>query len=203
MERKSTEERREEIVDAFLATMAEHGYAKATIAKIARQADLTGGLVHYHFRNKQAILMALLERLVDRQTSLLTKLVDEVADPVEELRLLIAGILGTGSSADPAAVAAWVTIAAESIRQPEVSEAFGQAIRALGVLFEKNIEAGIEEGVFDAGSLTVEACVGAILATIQGYFTLAATARDVIPTGSAAPATWRMIEGLLGISPRP
>ncbi len=56
MERKSTDARRAEISQALLRVMAEHGYVKATISKIAEEADVTPGLIHYHFANKQAIL---------------------------------------------------------------------------------------------------------------------------------------------------
>lgn len=53
----NTDARRAEIVEAMLRVMARRGYARASIAAIAEEAGLTAGLVHYHFRNKQAILL--------------------------------------------------------------------------------------------------------------------------------------------------
>ena len=52
-----------------------------------------------------------------------------------------------------------------------------------------------------------EVAAAAIVATIQGYFVLGATAREVIPSSSAARATMAMCRGLIGsgsatISPR-
>jgi TetR/AcrR family transcriptional repressor of bet genes len=41
------------------------------------------------------------------------------------------------------------------------------------------------------------AAASALVAAIQGYLVLAATARSVIPRGSAATSTKRMAEGLL------
>ena len=40
--------------------IARHGYEKATIQAIAAQAGLAPGLIHYHFKNKQEILVSLI-----------------------------------------------------------------------------------------------------------------------------------------------
>jgi TetR/AcrR family transcriptional repressor of bet genes len=45
-----------------------------------------------------------------------------------------------------------------------------------------------------------EAAAAAIVATIQGYYVIGATARDVIPRGSAAGSLHGMCEGLVGIA---
>src|SRR5262249_8644759 len=41
--------RREEIVRAFAKVLANHGYAGATIAAVAAEAEIAPGLVHHHF----------------------------------------------------------------------------------------------------------------------------------------------------------
>ena len=40
----------------------------------------------------------------------------------------------------------------------------------------------------------------AITAAIQGYFVMAATARDIIPRGTAAASTRRMLDGLVQVA---
>ena len=57
------EERRAQIVDGLMRVLPEHGYERASVARIAKAAGLSPGLVHHHFENKQAILLALGERL--------------------------------------------------------------------------------------------------------------------------------------------
>jgi TetR/AcrR family transcriptional repressor of bet genes len=198
MTRKSTDERRAEISQALLQAMAEHGYAKATISKIAKEAGVTPGLIHYHFDNKQAILLELLGRLADQQGALIASQLDGADGPREQIDALIDAFLAVGDNARPEAVASWVTIATEAIRQAEVKQAFEQALGSFGEKFAQVIAAGVEAEIFDTGELAEDACVAAILATIQGYFTLAATDRALIPAGSAAPAARRMLRGLLG-----
>src|SRR5690242_8084135 len=62
----NTEERRAQITGALMKVMARSGYDGASIADIAEAAHLTPGLVHYHFKNKQEILLAALHELVAR-----------------------------------------------------------------------------------------------------------------------------------------
>ncbi|MFP4597618.1 MAG: TetR/AcrR family transcriptional regulator [Persicimonas sp.] len=199
MARKSTDERRAQISQALLQAMAEHGYAKATIAKIAEQADVTPGLIHYHFDTKQAILLDLLGRLVTRQQEMIDARLEAADGPLEQLDGLVDAFLALGEQARPEAVASWVTMATEAIRQPEVQQAFAKALHSFAEVFEEAIAAGVDDGTFHLGALSAPACAAAILATIQGYFTLAATERELIPSGSAAPATRRMLRGLLGL----
>lgn len=199
MTRKSTEQRRAEISDALLATMAEHGYAKASIKRIAEEADVTPGLIHYHFDSKREILLHLLDDIVDRQLDLVEGRIEEAATPTEALDAAVETFLAAGESARPDEVAAWVTINAEAIRQPEVREALSAALQEFRDLFARVVAAGVEAGDFETGSLSTEGAAAALLSTVQGYFATAVVDRDAIPAGSAAPAARRMARGLLGL----
>lgn len=198
MARKSTEKRREQISEAMLETMAEHGYAKASMQRIAQTADITPGLIHYHFEDKQSILLHLLDKLVDRQHEQLEVELAEEEDPVAQLDRAIDVFLAAGDTARPDQVAAWVTISAEAIRQPNVREAFADAIDAFQGLFVDLIERGVDAGEFAPADRSPRACAAALLSTIQGYLVTAAVNRESIPRGSAAPATRAMARGLLG-----
>ena len=62
----NTEERRQQIVAGLLRVMSERGYERASVAEIARAASLSPGLVHYHFKDKQEILLTAVEQLAAR-----------------------------------------------------------------------------------------------------------------------------------------
>lgn len=198
MAHKSSSERREQISEALLAVMAERGFAKASIARIAEEAGVTPGLIHYHFANKQAILLDVLRRLMEGQMERLETQLASLEAPGDKLDALIDAFLAVGDSADPDVVAAWVTISAEAIRQPEVRDAFGEALHAITGRVHDIIAQGVSSGDFDIEPLTIDACAAAIVALVQGYFSMAATAREAIPAGSAAPSARRMVAGLLG-----
>ena len=69
----NTDERRLQIMGALVKVMARRGYDGASVADIARAARLTPGLVHYHFKNKQEILLAALRDLVARRDASLER----------------------------------------------------------------------------------------------------------------------------------
>lgn len=201
MSPKSSDIRRQEISQALLRTIARHGYAKSTINKIAAEADLTPGLIHYHFKTKQDILRGLIQTLTRAQKVGLETIARSDAPPQKKLYQLIHAMLAVGTSAKPEVAAAWVVIAAEAIRQPEIAEDFQDALQTLSALVQEVIDEGVESGAFSIPeTLTPQAATAALVASVQGYLTLGVTVQDVIPAGTAAEATWRMACGLLELS---
>jgi TetR/AcrR family transcriptional repressor of bet genes len=190
--------RREQIADGLKRVMARKGYDGATIGDIAAEAGLTAGLVHYHFKNKLEILLLVIERLSEsHEATIASALEASTGDAVEEVSCFIDLHLAVGEGADPEAVAAWIVIGGEALRQEAVRERYGAALEALTKRLRAIIDGGTAAGDFDCKPDESDAAACALMATIQGYFTLAATARSLIPRGSAAEATRRMAEGLL------
>jgi TetR/AcrR family transcriptional regulator, transcriptional repressor of bet genes len=187
----NTEERRQQIVQGLLRVMAERGYERASIAEIAKAAGLSPGLVHYHFTEKQEILLTLVEQLAHRVRERVKARVERSrGGPRAQVDAFLDAFLATGDDADPASVAAWVTISAEAVRQPEVRAAYEKVVRADLELLEELVSAVI-------GRRKARAVAAGLFAAVQGYFVLAAAAPDLIPPGSAAGTVRRMAAGLL------
>src|SRR5256712_7772419 len=53
--------RRTAIVRATIRCLARHGYTGLTMKKVAREAGVSQGILHYYFADKRAILLAALE----------------------------------------------------------------------------------------------------------------------------------------------
>lgn len=66
-----SDERRRQILDAFERVVLRDGYAAASQRKIAREAGLNQPMIHHYFSGGEALLDALLERVVERYTSAL------------------------------------------------------------------------------------------------------------------------------------
>lgn len=177
MARAPTHERRAQILTGLKQVFADRGYAGASMRAIADAAGLTPGLLHYHFPNKRAMLVGLIERL---QADLLARL-EPTGGGAAALGDLVDALLGLGS-ADPAAVACWSQARAEAQRDATVRAAYRAALDAL--------LARIEPALGDRA-----AAVG-LLAAIEGYLGLATTCPDLIPAGSAAPTVRAMLAGL-------
>ncbi|MCA9534731.1 MAG: TetR/AcrR family transcriptional regulator [Myxococcales bacterium] len=192
----NTAERRAQIIEGLLNVIAEGGYEGATIASIAKSAGLGSGLVHYHFANKQAILLALVERIVGLiEARYAHRLGAAGEDPSARLRAYIDAHLALGDDAEPRAVAAWVVVGAEALRQPEVGVVYRAAV-ARRVATVEALAGEILRARVGHGRGAKEAAAG-IVAAIEGAYQLAAAAPDAMPRGRAARVVERMALGLL------
>jgi TetR/AcrR family transcriptional repressor of bet genes len=192
----NTDERRLQIMGALVKVMAKRGYDGASVADIARAARLTPGLVHYHFKNKQEILLAALRDLVARRdASLEARLGAAGGDAIAELTAFIDFHLGLGADADPEALACWILLSGEALREPRVRVEFEEALQVRMARLADVIRRGVRQRLFKCDR--PDEAASALVALIQGYFVLAATARNTIPRGSAAASAKRMAEGLL------
>jgi AcrR family transcriptional regulator len=91
--------RREHIVQATLRCLAREGYAALTMKKIAREAGLTPGILHYYFADKRAILVAALERVMADLHHRVAREAGSTRDPRRRLRALVAGCLAQATEA--------------------------------------------------------------------------------------------------------
>ncbi len=188
----NTEQRKQEIVDALLRVMAERGYEKASIQAIAKEAGLAPGLIHYHFKTKQEILLALVHWIASSATKRLEIKDEDVFDPWDKLSSFINARLATGETDLPEVVSAWVVIAGESIRQPEIKEIYQGLIKRQLELLNQLI-ADVWEGK-STKSKEVVHLSAIVIATMEGAFQLSVTANEVMPKNYAAESVLEIIK---------
>ncbi|WP_141770577.1 TetR/AcrR family transcriptional regulator, partial [Bacillus sp. MUM 116] len=92
--------RRAQIVECAIETIAELGYAQASLGQIAKRANISKGVISYHFSNKEELLeqvvmeyylacQSFISPQVDAQTSardMLNKYIDSNLNFVDENR---------------------------------------------------------------------------------------------------------------------
>jgi TetR/AcrR family transcriptional repressor of bet genes len=191
----NTEFRRQQIVAAMQRVMAQSGYAGATVQAIASQSGLAPGLVHYHFRDKREILVELVSTLAGYATQRYERRVADASTPQQRLRAYIDARLSYGADAQPDAVAAWVMIGAEAVRDPDVREVYQRTvIRELAL-----IESLLKARSLELGRRTRKLgdLAAALLAFNEGVFALATNARGVLPIGFAADMAMAWVERYL------
>jgi len=192
----NTAERRAQIAAALISVMAKKGYDGASVADVAAHAGLAPGLVHYHFKNKQEILVSALRGVVARHEERLAARVAAAGPhPARRLEAFVDFHLGLGADADPEALACWILLSGEALRQPAVRRELRRSLESFAATLAHIVGDGVDAGAFRCDDPA--AASAALLATIQGYFLLAATARELIPRGSAAASAKHMAEGLL------
>jgi TetR/AcrR family transcriptional regulator, fatty acid metabolism regulator protein len=91
--------RREQIVRATVRCLAREGYTRLTMKKVAREAGVSQGILHYYFADKRAILTATLEavsRDLDRRVAAAQSRTGR--DPAARLRALVRACLDVAVS---------------------------------------------------------------------------------------------------------
>jgi len=86
--------RREQIVRATIRCLSREGYTRLTMKKVAREAGVSQGILHYYFADKRAMLAATLEvatRDLDRRVAAAQSRTG--GDPAARLRALVRACL--------------------------------------------------------------------------------------------------------------
>lgn len=185
----NTEQRRHEIIKAFLDVMATQGYAKATIAAIADKANLASGLVHYHFKNKQEILLELIEQASQLTMERYQHNLLSAKSTKDKLKAYIDARLAKNDIDTSAFVAAWVVIGTEAIRQEDVRLAYENALKK-----QQKIIEGLLEELTRKDKKSIKKMAGIIMAAIEGAFQLSVAAKNIMPQSYAAESLFELIE---------
>jgi TetR/AcrR family transcriptional regulator, transcriptional repressor of bet genes len=187
--RPITELRREQIVDALQAEMATAGFSRATTKSIAERAGLAPGLVHYHFKDKETILHALVERLIAQADARYETLSATTACPADRLRAYIDARVGAGATAEAEQVSVWVALMADAMAIPSVRERLSAWLscdqKHLASLFRM------------AGADSPGAHAALLIAAVLGSFSLHALHVKGVPRNYAAAQLRAWLEALL------
>ena len=189
----NTAQRRLEITQALLQVMSRSGYESASIQAIAKEAGLKSGLIHYHFKTKQEILVELIGWLADKAQQRYITLSKNAVNAKQRLAAFIDSALSLGEDADEAAVTAWVVIGAEAIRQPEVQVVYQQVVLRNQKELHKLLKQYNAEHGLATSQVEVEHITAMALSAIVGAYQMAATVKDNIPRDYAAATLKQMV----------
>jgi AcrR family transcriptional regulator len=89
LEKLETGVRREQIAEAALALIAAKGLGKLSLASVARRVGLVPSGIYRHFRNKDEIILAVIDRMAARMMRNVEAACEETADPVLRLKSLL------------------------------------------------------------------------------------------------------------------
>jgi len=173
MARKPTAERQEEILDAASRLLLRDGVAALTMATLADAVGVTSGALFRHFASRDAILLALAERMAARLRADLAAPV--AGDAPTRLRAFIAARLGTVSRA-PTAPAMVLSPDVHLALPPAGRAALAGVVRDTFAHVTAIVAAGQREGSFRDDLAPAGAA-----ASVLGLITLQALAR-ALPT---------------------
>ena len=77
----------ERVLTAAAKLFRKQGYAATTVRDIAQAARMLPGSLHYRYPTKDDVLIALMDRAIDRAIVVVEAAVSTVVDPIERLRV--------------------------------------------------------------------------------------------------------------------
>jgi AcrR family transcriptional regulator len=157
--------RREQIVHATIRCLAREGYAGLTMKKVAREAAVSQGILHYYFDSKRAILVAALDVVMGDLDRRVAALSEGARDARARLRAVIRGCLGLAEDSREFWIV-FVEFWGEMMHDPELAEINAALYRRLRRTLGGTVALGVREGVFRRVDATEAGAV--ILALVDG-----------------------------------
>jgi TetR/AcrR family transcriptional repressor of bet genes len=170
--------RREQLIEATMRTIARYGYARTTMAYIAKAAGLSQGIVNFYFKSKEALLYETFVHLAEEYEATLGQALEHAGDdPVDGLLAMIGTDLGP-RVCTPTKIAVWLAFWAESRSRPKYRDLCGKLAddysRQVHELCERLVVRGGYEG------LDLDAISVGFVALVDGYWVSLGVAQDVV-----------------------
>ncbi|MCD8049455.1 MAG: TetR/AcrR family transcriptional regulator [Clostridia bacterium] len=137
---KSADVRKSEILDIAEVLFNEKGYNEATVEDILKKSGIAKGTLYYHFKNKEDILLAMIERQIEQREQSLRQIAeDEEISSAEKLFRVITLLSKSG-------------FLAESLHETENAElhqkSFTRSLMRFAPILTEMVEHGIEKSDF-------------------------------------------------------
>lgn len=104
--------RRQQLIDATIASIHQDGFQDATVARISRRAGLSVGLVNHYFDGKDDLLASTMQMLVDLTLADVEGGIDPNDPPERQLIDFWQGHFAPGQRS-PEAISAWLSFYAQ------------------------------------------------------------------------------------------
>ncbi len=157
-------ERKNQIILATIECMSRFGYHNFSMQDVARVADVSKGIIHYYFMNKEDLMMTVLNKVSGDIEELLLS-TESSSDPVTRLSnaiWLCSSIVQTKREYYKINMDFWTQIDQKENVKKQIAFHYDKFRKVLGNI----IQQGMTLGVFRAGNPEQYACV--ILAMIDG-----------------------------------
>jgi AcrR family transcriptional regulator len=159
-------DRKSELVEIAYRLIARHGLEGFRIRQVAAEAGIDNGTLHYHFPSKEALILGVVDYLMEDLQN--NRAVCQDAEPtaLDELRLEFEDIRWR-LHRTPEQFIVLSDLAVRSWRDPVVAKIFRKLDNGWHAQLVALLERGIQQGVF-RNNLNVPVCARAIMVALRG-----------------------------------
>ncbi|GIK95907.1 MAG: transcriptional regulator [Alphaproteobacteria bacterium] len=189
MRKRISDIRRQELAEATLLTLQEHGFQGTTVQRVSERAGMSHGLVHHYFKTKADMLEAAVRLTNARITVEVIRLLRAAETPRERIAAVVEGNYAMSVYSREVAQA-WASCAGEAA----FNERFARIIRMIqkrlvsNLLFDLRKLLPAEDAVLAANGIAM---------MIDGGWLKSALATDHLDRETAMAPIWHYIDGLL------
>ena len=166
------------------------------IARIAAEAGVSAGLVHYHFDSRDALLEEAIEHSYERAGDMRLATLDDGANAAQRLRAMIDQCLPSDRPLREDWVL-WVELWLRGARDPALRPVAARLYARLHAWFAGALAEGIAAGELRA--CDVDRMSDRLLALIDGYGIRVLTEDPQMPLDRARSEVWDSVAGELGL----
>ncbi len=160
----------DQILNAALSLFARHGFAQTSMNDIVRESGVSKGGVYWHFKSKEALILAIFDAFFSGQEAILHSVLNSADRPAVRLRRLVdlAGAELEATTARLPAPLEFYTLAAhnETLRA-RLAQFYAGYHEKLCLLLQE----GIDEGIWP-GTTAVAPTAHFLISAIEGVILL-------------------------------
>lgn len=146
----SREQRRLQLIQATIRSIARHGLSDTTIATVARAAKLSQGIVNLHFQSKERLLVETLQFVTDEYRDSWEKALRGAGPTVAERLLALANVDLEKSVFDRNKIAVWFAFWSETKSRPTYRKLCAQRDCSYDAVLTELVAELIREGGYPA-----------------------------------------------------
>ncbi len=134
---------RDRILCAALTCFIEHGFHAASMANIAEAAQMSPGLIYRYFENKNAIVLAIVQRQLEEKRVMIRQMHSSEPLAADLLRVFEGWCARESTSMS---VALYLEMSAEATRNPQIAEALHESDELTRIEFRNWLARSRAEG---------------------------------------------------------
>ena len=113
--------RRQQLIDATLVSVAQHGLQHTTINSISQLAGMSSGIISHYFSGKQGLIQATLRHLLEQlKQALLNRIQGQVLAPIERLMMIVEANF-TELQRSRNVTHTWLSFWAQAVHDPQLA----------------------------------------------------------------------------------
>jgi AcrR family transcriptional regulator len=159
------QERRLQLIRSTYRVMSRGGSRRLSLQAVADEAGVSKGLVLYHFKSKDNLLLATMRYVLERTEARIRAAVRRVAGPQDLIPALVDAVFTT-AAANRDFTLLYIELVERAAREPSFGEVAVLSSRIVNGLYEEIVREGQVSGVFEVSDAVLAAAT--MRALIEG-----------------------------------